>query len=63
MTHNQHGEEGNADLWADKMRRNAERDKISTALAQENGWRVVRVWECQVRADPGAAAAVLLNGH
>jgi DNA mismatch endonuclease (patch repair protein) len=51
----------NADLWADKMRRNAERDRRSTALAEEQGWRVFRVWECDVRAEPSAVARRLLE--
>jgi DNA mismatch endonuclease (patch repair protein) len=50
----------NADLWAEKMRRNAERDLRSTAIAQENGWRVVRVWECHVMADARGVATELL---
>lgn len=51
----------NADLWAEKMRRNAERDRLATELAQRHGWRVVRVWECQVRSDPDAAVAAILG--
>ena len=50
----------NASLWAEKMRRNAERDERSTALAQEAGWEVVRVWECAVRTDPAGVARDLL---
>lgn len=51
----------NAGLWAEKMRRNAERDQRSTALAEEHGWRVVRVWECEVSQDPLAVAKRLLG--
>lgn len=51
----------NAELWADKMRRNAERDRRSTHLAQDHGWQVVRVWECQVRRDPGAVAHAVMS--
>ena len=50
----------NASLWAEKMRRNAERDERSTELAQEAGWEVVRVWECAVRTDPAGVARDLL---
>lgn len=50
----------NSALWEEKMQRNAERDRRSTALAQENGWNVVRVWECEVRGDPSGVAASLL---
>ena len=51
----------NAALWEDKMRRNAERDRRSTALAEAGGWNVARVWECEVRDDPGGVAASLLS--
>ena len=50
----------NAQLWADKMVRNAERDRASSQLAQDAGWQVVRVWECQIRRDPGAIALRVL---
>lgn len=42
------------------MRRNAERDKRSTELAEAYGWHVVRVWECRVQDDPTAVAKLLL---
>ncbi|NNM48176.1 DNA mismatch endonuclease Vsr [Knoellia koreensis] len=51
----------NAELWADKMRRNTERDHRANALAEEQGWRVMRVWECSVRADPAGVAARILT--
>lgn len=52
----------NAQLWEDKMRRNRNRDVRSTALAEEAGWTVVRVWEHEVTTDPRAAAARVLAG-
>ena len=48
-------------LWADKMRRNAERDSRSTRLAEEHGWQVVRIWECAVRRDSATAALAILG--
>lgn len=51
----------NAQLWAEKMRRNADRDRRSTQLAQENGWRVARVWECKIRSDAVAVARDVLS--
>ena len=51
----------NAELWATKMQRNAERDRRSTQLAEEHGWHVIRVWECQVHRDPAKIAACLLS--
>lgn len=51
----------NAELWEKKMRHNSEHDRRSTALAEEQGWRVVRVWECDVRQDAASLAAGLLQ--
>ena len=45
------------------MRRNQERDRRSTAIAEDLGWTVVRLWECTVRADPQAAALAVLEGR
>ena len=50
----------NAALWVEKMQRNAERDRRSTALAEAHGWLVVRLWECAVEQDPYESAAQLL---
>lgn len=41
----------NAELWAAKMVRNAEGDARATAVAQDLGWTVLRVWECEVGRD------------
>ena len=38
------------------MARNRERDEHATATAESLGWAVVRVWECEIKADPRAAA-------
>lgn len=53
----------NAALWEEKMVRNRERDIVSTKLAQDAGWTVVRVWECAVRSDATGAARRVLEGH
>ena len=42
--------------WVAKLSRNIERDaEVNAALGAE-GWRVIRVWESEVRADPDAVA-------
>lgn len=51
----------NSALWEEKMRRNRERDVRSTALAEEQGWRVLRLWECEVTADASSAAVRVLT--
>ncbi|TGN66780.1 very short patch repair endonuclease [Nocardioides eburneiflavus] len=43
----------NADFWAEKVRRNRERDVETCDVLREAGWRVLRVWEHE---DPAAAA-------
>jgi G:T-mismatch repair DNA endonuclease (very short patch repair protein) len=42
------------------MLRNRERDERSTALAQDLGWTVVRIWEHDVMRDAGEAAALVM---
>ncbi len=39
----------NKPYWDAKRARNQERDKLVTALLIQKGWRVVRVWECEIR--------------
>ena len=51
----------NAELWEAKIRRTQERDERATAVAASAGWTVVRLWECEVRADPDAAARRVLG--
>ncbi|WP_082593962.1 very short patch repair endonuclease [Phycicoccus sp. Soil802] len=50
----------NAELWEQKMLRNAERDRRSSLLAEEQGWRVIRAWECEVLRDPHEVASRIL---
>ena len=41
----------NVDFWEAKFKANRERDlRIETQLAQD-GWKVVTIWECQVKKD------------
>jgi len=46
----------NADMWRGKIAANERRDAAAPALLGAAGWRVVRVWECQTRADVVRAA-------
>jgi len=48
-------------LWAEKMTRNRVRDERATAIAQELGWTVVRVWEHDIAASASGAAAQILG--
>lgn len=39
----------NKDYWVPKIRRNVERDKRNMGLLMADGWRVIVVWECEVK--------------
>ena len=53
-----HGHEGcslyivpksNTEFWTSKIERNKERDKKEYEVLHEAGWRVIVVWECQLK--------------
>ncbi|MFG1701317.1 very short patch repair endonuclease [Nonomuraea sp. NPDC049309] len=46
----------NAEYWAEKVRRNRERDAETDRLLREAGWTVVRIWEHE---DPIPAARLV----
>lgn len=39
----------NAEYWSKKINRNIERDAQNIALLTEQGWRVLIIWECQLK--------------
>jgi len=43
--------ETNQEYWEGKIKRNIERDQCNTQLLTDDGWRVVRIWEHEIR-DP-----------
>lgn len=57
-----HGHEGckyfrlpksNIEFWKEKIERNIERDTRNEADLKALGWRVIRVWECDIKAATG----------
>ena len=40
----------NREFWVNKIRRNQERDQQNCQTLQDNGWQVIVVWECQLKA-------------
>lgn len=53
-----HGHEGckyfrlpksNVEFWREKIERNIERDRESMKALFDLGWKVIRVWECELR--------------
>ena len=49
----------NADYWLAKIRYNRERDRRNTQQLEAAGWRVIRLWETDVKRAPQQAAAVV----
>lgn len=39
----------NADYWSKKRERNIQHDKEVTALFKKRGWKVLRIWECELK--------------
>ena len=39
----------NQDCWQTKILRNVERDKSNIALLKDMGWKVIVVWECELK--------------
>ncbi len=39
----------NVDFWKEKIERNIERDRESMQALLKLGWKVLRVWECELR--------------
>jgi DNA mismatch endonuclease, patch repair protein len=40
----------NSDYWAEKLRRNVERDSARRAELQKIGWKTLIIWECQTKS-------------
>lgn len=45
----------NRGYWVPKLRRTRERDREHQARLEQDGWRVLTVWECQLGDPPGVA--------
>ena len=39
----------NTEYWTKKIYGNVERDKANTAQLEAQGWRVLTIWECQLK--------------
>lgn len=54
----------NTAFWKAKFERNVERDAENMAALESNGWRVVTVWECELRRSPDSVVErILLSGQ
>jgi DNA mismatch endonuclease, patch repair protein len=42
----------NRKFWSDKFECNVARDKRVNQTLRENGWEILRFWECHIKRDP-----------
>jgi DNA mismatch endonuclease (patch repair protein) len=47
-----------ADFWAAKRGGNVARDRVKAQALRKLGWRVITLWECEVRTEEAATARV-----
>ena len=58
----------NAEFWQTKIRSNIRRDELSEQALEAMGWKVITVWECELKKDrrgdtlPSLAGQIRLNG-
>ena len=50
----------NREYWITKINRNALRDNRNRKLLSEKGWKVIIVWECQLKKDKANATLEIL---
>lgn len=41
----------NTEYWAKKINGNVKRDRANYKLLEEAGWRVITIWECELKKD------------
>ena len=53
------------EYWIPKLKRNQERDRRSVSALARQGWRVLTIWECELRDRPSVARrlARFLRNH
>jgi len=48
--------------WKEKINKNRERDKKNHATLRRMGWKVIRVWEHQLKDNPDKVLARIIHG-
>ena len=44
-----HISKSNSSFWNSKIAKNKERDSLNTSILKNEGWKVVTIWECDIR--------------
>jgi DNA mismatch endonuclease (patch repair protein) len=50
----------NREFWRKKFERNVERDRLNREELESIGWKVIEIWEHEVKANPQACAKRVL---
>lgn len=53
----------NREFWYNKIRRNKERDKRDKEALKQMGWKVMTVWECQLKPDVRRKTLLEIEHH
>ena len=65
-----HGHEGckhyrlpksNTEFWEEKIEKNRVRDKANIGKLKDKGWKVIVVWECELKRDAGGRLEKLVD--
>lgn len=51
----------NSDYWTDKFVKNVERDIMSYAELDSEGWAVVVIWECEIKSNLDEAIGRIID--
>ena len=43
--------EANKEYWNNKIEKNIKRDKLVTEELEKKGWKVIRIWECELKEE------------
>lgn len=58
---NPHKPKSNADFWESKFKNNMRRDKVKNKQLHKLGWKVITVWECQIKNNLKASVKNILS--
>ena len=51
----------NSEYWVDKINKNVSRDLKNQALLREMGWKVIVIWECELKRDSETRCSNLID--
>lgn len=51
----------NREYWVDKINKNVSRDLKNQVLLREMGWKVIIIWECELKRDAETRCSKLID--